>query len=121
HDHGRTVVIWGEFPLKPSDIAALPPWIVNGETYGPDFDPVYRARGIRQMIYTSTEGEEKLFPDYFLVPPSRNLHAERGGEPRVAGAVRQIQADSARRNSDLIGLFVAGWADMGLHPETFWL
>ncbi|HZU28670.1 MAG TPA: glycoside hydrolase family 20 zincin-like fold domain-containing protein [Bryobacteraceae bacterium] len=121
HDRGRTVVIWGEFPLKPSDIGALPPWIINGETYGPDFDSIYRAHGIRQMIYTSTEGEEKLFPDYFIVPPPRNLHAERGGEPRVAGAVRQIQADSARRNSDLIGLFVAGWADMGLHPETFWL
>jgi hypothetical protein len=121
HEHGRTVIIWGEFPLKPADIAALPPWIVNGETYGPDFDPVYRARGIRQMIYTSTEGEEKTFPDYFVLPPSRALHAERDREPRVAGAVRQIQTDSARRNSDLFGLFVAGWADMGLHPETFWL
>ena len=26
-----------------------------------------------------------------------------------------------RRNADLLGAVVAGWADSGLHPETFWL
>ena len=62
HDRGREVIFWGEYPLKRADIAGLPPWIINGETYGPEFDPVYRARGIRQMIYTSVEGEEKMFP-----------------------------------------------------------
>jgi hypothetical protein len=121
HNQGREVVIWAEFPLKPPDIATLPSWIINGETYGPEFDPVYRAHGIRQMIYTSTEGEEKMFPDYFVLPPSRRLHPGRGDEGRVPGAVAQIRNDTARRNSNLIGLFVAGWADMGLHPETFWL
>jgi hypothetical protein len=121
HDQGREVVFWGEFPLKPPDLATLPPWIINGETYGPEFDPAFRARGIRQTIYTSTEGEEKMFPDYFVLPPSHRLHAPRGDEGRVPGSVAQIRNDSARRNSDLLGLFVAGWADMGLHPETFWL
>jgi hypothetical protein len=121
HDKGRTVMFWGEFPMKPPDIAALPSWIVNGETYGPEFDPVFRSHGIRQMIYTSTEGEEKMFPDYFVLPPSRRLHPGRAEDGRVHGSVAQIQNDSARRNSDLMGLFVAGWADMGLHPETFWL
>jgi len=121
HNQGREVVIWGEFPLKPPDISTLPSWIINGETYGPEFDPVYRAHGIRQMIYTSTEGEEKMFPDYFVLPPSRRLHPARGDEGRVPGAVAQLRNDSARRNANLIGLFVAGWADMGLHPETFWL
>jgi hypothetical protein len=121
HNQGREVVFWGEFPLKPPDIATLPPWIINGETYGPEFDPVYRARGIRQTIYTSTEGEEKMFPDYFVLPPSRRLHPARGEDGRIPGAVAQIRSDPARRNSDLMGLLVAGWADMGLHPETFWL
>jgi hypothetical protein len=121
HNQGREVVFWGEFPLKPPDVATLPPWIIDGETYGPEFDPVYRGHGIRQTIYTSTEGEEKMFPDYFVLPPSHRLHPSRGDDGRVPGAVAQIRNDSARRNSDLMGLFVAGWADMGLHPETFWL
>ncbi len=63
HDRGRTVIFWGEYPLKPDDIAALPSYVVNGETYGLDFDPVFRAHGIRQLISTSTEGEERLFPE----------------------------------------------------------
>ena len=42
--------------------------MVNGEVYGPQFDPVFKKHGIREMIYTSSEGEEKLFPDYFALP-----------------------------------------------------
>src|SRR5580698_2259430 len=38
HEHGRTVIFWGEYPLKVADIAGLPSWIVNGETCGPEFD-----------------------------------------------------------------------------------
>ncbi len=67
HERGRTVFFWGEYPLKPTDIEQLPPYLVNGEVYGPEFDPVFKAHGIRQMIYTSTEGEEPLFPEYFTV------------------------------------------------------
>jgi len=121
HDHGRTVIFWGEFPLIPADIAGLPSFVVNGETYGPEFDPVFKAHGIRQMIYTSTEGEEPFFPDYFLLPPLRKMHAGRGDRGRVAEAVTDIATNAARRNADLMGMLVAGWADMGLHPETFWL
>ena len=29
HEHGRTVIFWGEYPLKPDDINALPPYMVN--------------------------------------------------------------------------------------------
>ena len=121
HDQGRTVVFWGEYPLKPSDIQGLPSWIINGETYGPEFDPLFKTHGIRQMIYTSTEGEEQWFPDYFVLPRSRRLHQDRGGSERVGGAMTQIATDAARGNADLMGMLVAGWADMGLHPETFWL
>jgi hypothetical protein len=39
----------------------------------------------------------------------------------VATATRAIASDAGRKKSDLMGLLVAGWADMGLHPETFWL
>jgi len=121
HDRGRTVIFWGEYPLIPADIADLPPFVVNGETYGPDFDPLFRAHGIRQMIYTSTEGVEPFFPDYFRLPSSRRIHREPGDGGRVAGAVAEIVKNPARRNADLMGTLVAGWGDMGLHPEAFWL
>ena len=121
HERGRTVVFWGEFPMKPDDIASLPPHVVNGEVYGPNFDPVFRKHGIREMIYTSTEGEEKLFPDYFLLPQERRLHPDRNQTGRVQTGTAKISFDSARRDADLTGVVVAGWADMGLHAETFWL
>ncbi len=110
HDRGRTVLFWGEHPLKVEDIPSLPSHLVNGEVYNPVFDRAFRAHGIRQMIYTSTEGEEKLFPNYFPFPASR-----------ITEIFEKISFDPARKNADVIGAVNAGWADMGLHPETFWL
>ena len=121
HDRGRTVFFWGEYPMKPNDLRLLPPFLVNGEVYGPEFDKTYRRQGIRQMIYTSSEGEEKLFPDYFITPATRRLHGLYSGAPRVQDNFEKVSFDSARKNADLIGAVNAGWADMGLHPETFWL
>ncbi len=121
HNRGRTVVFWGEYPLKPADIASLPKHLINGETAGPDLDPVYRQHGILQTIYNSTQGEEPLFPHYFLRPPTERLHPLYEDYERIPTALNQIAADSARRNSDLIGIVIAGWADAGLHPETCWL
>lgn len=121
HDRGRTVLFWGEMPLKPADIPSLPPYLVNGETYGKDFDSAFRARGIREMIYTSTQGEEPIFPDYFLLPQSEKLHPGRPGKPRIDEAVAKIATDPARQDGDVIGVNVAAWADAGLHTETFWL
>ncbi len=121
HDRGRTVFFWGEYPLKPSDLLLLPSFLVNGEVYGPEFDRIYRKQGIRQMIYTSSEGEEKLFPDYFITPANRRLHGPYSGIARVQDNFDKISFDSARVNANLIGEVNAGWADMGLHPETFWL
>ncbi len=121
HDQGRTVIFWGEFPLVIPDIDSLPPYLVNGEVYGPAFDPVFHKRGIRQMIYTSTQGEERFFPDYFGLPSSHRLHPGRVDTGRVADAYGKISFDPARAQTDVIGAVVAGWADSGLHPETFWL
>ena len=121
HDQGRTVMFWGEYPMKPDDLQALPSFVVNGEVYGPDFDPIYRKQGIRQMIYTSSEGEEKLFPEYFTQPASDRLHGRYSATARLRDTFDKISFDSSRHNSDLIGEINAGWGDMGLHPETFWL
>ena len=84
HQRGRTVLFWGEYPLKPEDIGALPSYLVNGEMAGPEFDPVFKAHGIRQLIYTSTQGEEPLFPNYHPLPAAERLHARvpgRGARP----------------------------------------
>lgn len=133
HDRGRTVIFWGEYPLKPEDISALPSHLVNGEMYGPQFDPVFRAHGIRQMIYTWTQGEEELFPQYYILPSSQRLHPAPPADGRVQEIFDRIsftsleslsstRPDSAKANqADLMGVFLAGWGDAGLHPETFWL
>jgi hypothetical protein len=99
----------------------LPNFVINGETYGERFDPLYKARGIRQMIYNSTEGEERLFPHYFLRSPNQRLHPLYEDYERIPSALSAIAEDTARRDSNLAGLVIAGWGDMGLHPETFWL
>jgi hypothetical protein len=130
HDHGRTVIFWGEYPLKPDDIGALPNYLVNGEVYGPQFDPEFKAHGIRQLLFTSTVGwKEYLFPNYYLLPESEHLPGPAGGtyEPvhQGPGVVDEmfdfISFNPARQQAALTGSFVAGWADVGLHPETMWL
>lgn len=121
HDRGRTVLFWGEYPLKSEDISSLPSHLVNGEVYGPEFDSAYKKHGIRQLIYTSTQGEEPLFPLYYVLPSTRRLHEKSPGNGRVTDMFNLISSTPARQNADLIGSFVAGWADAGLHPETFWL
>jgi hexosaminidase len=130
HDRGRTVVFWGEYPMKPDDIASLPNYMVNGEVYGPDFDPVFKAHGIQQMIFTSTVGwKEFLFSNYYMLPPTDHIPSRSGGAyeavehgPGYVGQmVDTIENTPARKNADLIGTFVAGWADTGIHPEVMWL
>ena len=112
HDQGRTVVFWGEPPLMPADIPSLPPYLINGETY---------SRGIREMIYVSTQGEEPLFPNYYVLPDSDRVHPGNAPTPRIEGGIRKIAADPARQSGDIMGAIVAAWADSGLHTETFWL
>lgn len=120
-DRGRTVIFWGETPLQPEDIASLPAYLVNGETYGPKYDPLFKKRGIKSMFYTSTQGAERLFPDYFIRPASERLHQDYSGVGRVPNAFEQISYSPARKQADIVGALVAGWADAGLHTETFWL
>ena len=130
HDRGRTVFFWGEYPMKPDDIASLPSFMVNGEVYGPEFDPVFKAHGIRQMIFTSTVGwKEFFFSNYYMLPPEDHIPSRSGGAYEsvthgpgyVAQMLDTIENTPARKNADLMGTFVAGWADTGVHPEGMWL
>ena len=120
HARGRKVIFWGEYPLKVGDIPSLPSYIINGEVNGPAFDRAYKARGIRQNFPTSTQGEEPYFPNYYKLPPARLFNPVRVSD-RLDQIYRYVSFDSSRENADLMGIFVAGWGDAGLHPETFWL
>jgi hypothetical protein len=42
-------------------------------------------------------------------------------QPALDGWASGQSAHSVRGGADVMGAFVAGWADAGLHPETFWL
>ncbi len=55
------------------------------------------------------------------LPNSQRLHPDRESGERVPSVIRQLASDSARKDSDRMGMLVAGWGDSGLHPETFWL
>jgi len=130
HDRGRQVIFWGEYPMVPEDIASVPTYMINGEVYGPTFDPVFKAHGNRQLIFTSTVGwKEYLFPNYYLLPEDEHIPGPPGGTYESVrqgpGVVEEmfdtISYNPARQNADLMGTLVAGWADVGLHPETMWL
>ncbi|HXJ94888.1 MAG TPA: beta-N-acetylhexosaminidase [Terriglobia bacterium] len=130
HDRGRQVIFWGEYPMVPADIASVPGYLINGEVYGPEFDPVFRAHGLRQLIFTSTVGwKEFLFPNYYLLPQDEHIPGPPGGAyesvSQGPGVVEElfdaISHNAARQNADLMGALVAGWGDVGLHPETMWL
>jgi hexosaminidase len=118
--HGRAVIFWGEHPLKPADIPSLPSYLVNGEVYGPEFDHAFEEHGVKQMIFTSLEGVEPFFPNYYLLPPTELFHSVPMTD-RLADVYSTISFNSARQDAKLIGVLVAGWGDEGLHPETFWL
>jgi hexosaminidase len=119
---GRKVVFMGEFPLEPGDIESLPSYLINTIVNGPKFDPLYKARGIRQMLHSSTQGEEDLFTSYHILPNERRLHPPaRQEKPRIQEAVEMIATHTARQQADVMGVINAGWADAGLHPEVFWL
>jgi hypothetical protein len=131
HDHGRTVIFWGEYPLKPADIPALPPYLINGEVYGPEFDRAFREHGIRQMIFTYTQASEPLFPNYYLLPGSEQVNYTGSSQAdeahlrptadRISQVFHEISFWGARNTADMMGVDVCAWGDEGLHPETFWL
>jgi hexosaminidase len=122
HEQGRTVLFWGEFPLRREDIPALPNHLVNG-VYSKDVAADYKKHGIRQFVYTSTQGAEPIFPNYYPLHTKTETMADGSDRSsgRVAGLLRDIGTAFAGNLSSFMGVVIAGWADAGLHPESFWL
>ncbi|HEY6978417.1 MAG TPA: glycoside hydrolase family 20 zincin-like fold domain-containing protein [Chitinophagaceae bacterium] len=122
HKQGRKVIFWGEYPLTPADIPALPSHLINGE-YDSSTAMIYKKHGMRQFIYTYTQGEEPLFPSYYPMSSGDSLSdAEKDrATGRVEGMLKTITSAVSEHKADFMGVIIAGWADAGLHPETFWL
>ena len=118
--HGRKVIFWGEHPLQAEDIPMLPSGLINGELFGPVYNKAFRARGIRQMIYTNSQPDDPLFPAYSVLSPNEQVHP-RTAEERATRAFDEISYTAGRGEADIMGAGVYAWGDLGPHPETFWL
>lgn len=121
HDHGRTVIFWGEDPLQAEDIPLLPSWLINGEIYSAAYNKAFRAHGIRQMIYTNSLPDRPLFPSYFILSPNEQLHPGSDIEGQATQVFDEISYTSGRQEADVIGAGIFAWGDLGPHPETYWL
>jgi hexosaminidase len=131
HEHGREVLFWGGLPFVPSDIASLPPYLIDGALWpNKRFDEAPPAANIKHMILTGTVGwKELLFPSYCIRPAAEMLPGPAGGAyqpvPPGSGVISQmfnlISYTPQRKYAGIMGVNVAGWGDEGLNTETMWL
>jgi hypothetical protein len=112
----RRIFVWVEMPLLPEHIEKLPADIIDGIVGNPDYVAPAKKMGMRTLAYTSMQGAEWLFPNYFDWQDNRS-QAQRGRlkdayDGPIFGRATKVHP---------IGTFAAAWDDAGLHNETFWL
>ena len=106
-NRGRRMIAWVEYPLLAKDIALLPPDIINGVMgNNRTFLEIQKKIGMRQLAYSSFQGGERLFSNYF--------------SDNYMGISRTVR-DGIAAGADPIGSFAAAWDDSGLHEEVFHL
>ncbi len=116
HERGRRMICWVEYPLLPEHISLLPPDIIDGVLGSdPDFINAENEIGLRQLVYTSIQGGEYLFPNYWSAVGS-DFRSRQG---RLQSVYQALSAGGGMGNPT--GVFGAAWGDSGLHSETFWL
>lgn len=123
--HNRRMLAWIEYPLLDKDMERIPNDVIDGVVGEESFVPIQKKKGMRQLLYTSTQGAEFLFPDHFAIeslPPG----LEMGEFESVFTSGRMSMLHDSIVNSRVwqlnpIGAFAAAWGDSGLHNETFWL
>ena len=117
-DRDRRVLAWVEYPLLPKDISKVPGDVIDA-IMGPHKNEEWTSNetkaGLEQLSYSSMQGSEYLFPNYFLT-----TYRGRQIEGRLNSAHRNI-SEREQNGANLIGTFAAAWDDAGLHNETFWL
>ncbi|MCE5272594.1 beta-N-acetylhexosaminidase [bacterium] len=118
-ERGRKVLLWVEYPLLTKDVSSLPAGLIDAIT-GPQREPSWleaeNKAGIEQMAYTSMQGAEWLFPNYFTL---QGYGQAVQGRMQEAVETPELTRRAGARN--LMGTFCAAWDDAGLNDETFWL
>jgi len=109
---GRRILVWGEYPLLAEHVHMLPPDVIDGVMGEEEYLKPENELGMRQLIYTSMQGEELFFPNH--LPNDQNV----GG--RIKSTFRDVTSSRVWKAKP-IGIFGAAWGDSGLHNETFWL
>jgi hexosaminidase len=115
---GRRVLAWVEFPLLTEHIPQLPAGLIDaivGTSRSKEWIENENNAGIRQLAYSSMQGSELLFPNYFPT-----IYRNKKITGRLQGAANNV-LDVQDMGANLIGTFAAAWDDSGLHNETFWL
>ncbi|MEQ8880622.1 MAG: beta-N-acetylhexosaminidase [Cyclobacteriaceae bacterium] len=118
NERDRRVLAWVEYPLLPKDISKVPENVIDaimGRGKNREWTVNETKAGLDQLSYTSMQGAEYLFPNYF---PSTYRNNRIDG--RLADAYSGV-SDRLDNGANLIGTFAAAWDDAGLHNETFWL
>src|SRR5215813_6362867 len=116
---GRRILVWAEYPLLAEHVRMLPPDIIDGVMGEEEYLKPENELGMRQLIYTSTQGAELLFPNHL-----HNYQSTGGDQGPSIGRLKstfQGVASSMVWQGKPIGVFGAAWGDSGLHNETFWL
>ncbi|MFC1537260.1 family 20 glycosylhydrolase [Gemmatimonadota bacterium] len=119
-ERGRTMLCWVEYPLMAEHIEKLPRGLINGVGNVNSSDQWHNAiekAGIKQLIYSSQQGEEHLFPS---ILPTNFVYRGRQVPGRLFETRHTIKT-ILERGIEVIGTYAAAWDDSGLHDETFWL
>lgn len=117
-ERGRKIIVWVEYPLLTEHIKQLPEGLIDGIMV-PNRSKTWIANqnkvGIKQLAYSSMQGAEYLFPNFF-----ETTYRNRLIDGRLYDA--SVNIDLVRASGGKpIGTFAAAWDDAGLHSETFWL
>ena len=116
---GRRIIVWGEYPLLPEHVKMLPPDVIDGVMGEDEYVKPENDLGMRQLVYTSMQGAEYLFPNHLS-----NSRSGGGDQGSSMGRLRSHFVGVAANRvwkAKPIGIFGAAWGDSGLHSETFWL
>jgi CHAD domain-containing protein len=115
---GRRILVWAEYPLLPEHVKMIPPDVIDGVMGEEEYLKSENELGMRQLIYTSMQGAEYLFPNHLLGTQTGGDQGPAAG--RLQSTFESIASSRVWRGKPM-GVFGAAWGDSGLHNETFWL
>ncbi|MCC6539187.1 MAG: beta-N-acetylhexosaminidase [Bryobacterales bacterium] len=120
---GRKMLAWIEYPVLEKHIPQLPAGIIDGVMGEDEYAPHEKRMGMRQLLYTSIQGAEYLFPDHLPDAGDAPLGEFERGQPqgRLRGIFHTFAGGARVWQVNPVGAFGAAWDDSGLHGETFWL